>query len=217
LTADSLHVGHLIPIMMLRCFSGQAQADRVDGCGTSRIGDPSFRDTTRRCSTTRRLKEPQRYSACVPSASSDWRWVNGCHHGETTPNGWTAIGYIDFLRDFGRHFSVNRMLTFDSVRQRLAREQSLSLLEFNYMSSRLRLLVLARTRDCRLQLVPPTSGETSSTASSLGAASRDASYRADRTAPHHFIGSKDGQEHVRCGLAQASGFFPYDSGSSGAQ
>jgi tyrosyl-tRNA synthetase len=61
------------------------------------------------------------------------------------------IGYIDFLRDFGRHFSVNRMLTFDSIRQRLAREQSLSLLEFNYMVIQ-PFLVLARSHDCRLQL-----------------------------------------------------------------
>jgi tyrosyl-tRNA synthetase len=63
------------------------------------------------------------------------------------------IGYIDFLRDLGRHFSVNRMLTFDSVRQRLAREQSLSLLEFNYMVVQAYdFLVLARSHDCRLQL-----------------------------------------------------------------
>jgi tyrosyl-tRNA synthetase len=154
LTANSLHVGHLIPIMMLRWFQRTGNKPIVlMGGGTSRIGDPSFRDTTRPllddsqieknlCGIQRVFERFLRFG----DGSTDAVMVNNAE--------WLdRIGYIDFLRDFGRHVSVNRMLTFDTVRQRLAREQSLSLLEFNYMVIQAYdFLVLARTHDCKLQL-----------------------------------------------------------------
>lgn len=154
LTADSLHVGHLIPIMMLRWLQKTGHKPIVlMGGGTTRIGDPSFRDTSRpllddaqiqaNLSGIRRLFD--RFLSFGDGATDavmvdNAEWLDG-------------LGYIAFLRDFGRHFSVNRMLGFDSVRQRLEREQSLSLLEFNYMVIQAYdFLELARARGCILQL-----------------------------------------------------------------
>lgn len=154
LTADSLHVGHLIPIMMLRWLQKTGHQPIVlMGGGTTRIGDPSFRDTTR----------PLLNDAQISANLSGIRRVferflafgDGPQDALMVNNGdWLdRLGYIDFLRDFGRHFSVNRMLTFDSVKQRLEREQSLSLLEFNYMVIQAYdFLELARTHGCALQL-----------------------------------------------------------------
>ena len=129
LTADSLHVGNLIPIMMLRWFQRTGHKPIVlMGGATTRIGDPSFRDTTRPLlddiQIERNLNGIQRVFERF------LRFGDGSTDAITVNNAeWLdRIGYIDFLRDFGRHFSVNRMLAFDSVRQRLAREQSLSLL-----------------------------------------------------------------------------------------
>jgi tyrosyl-tRNA synthetase len=154
LTADSLHVRHLIPIMMLRWFQRTGHKPIVlMGGGTSRIGDPSFRDTTRPLLDDAQIEE--NLGGILRVFERFLRFGNGSTDAITVNNAeWLdRVGYIDFLRDFGRHFSVNRMLTFDSVRQRLAREQSLSLLEFNYMVIQAYdFLVLARSRDCRLQL-----------------------------------------------------------------
>ena len=154
LTADSLHVGHLIPIMMLRWLQKTGHKPIVlMGGGTTRIGDPSFRDTTRpllddaqinaNLNGIRRVFE--RFLA-FGNGPQDALMVNNAD--------WLdRLGYIDFLRDFGRHFSVNRMLSFDSVKLRLEREQSLSLLEFNYMVIQAYdFLELARTHGCTLQL-----------------------------------------------------------------
>jgi tyrosyl-tRNA synthetase len=154
LTADSLHVGHLIPIMMLRWLQKTGNKPVVlMGGGTTRIGDPSFRDATRplledhhidaNLHGIRRVFENLLVFGDRPTDATmvnNADWLDG-------------LGYIEFLRDFGRHFSVNRMLTFDSVRQRLDREQSLSLLEFNYMVLQaFDFLQLARTHACMLQL-----------------------------------------------------------------
>src|SRR5262245_10757097 len=154
LTADSLHVGNLIPIMMLRWFQRTGHKPIVlMGGATSRIGDPSFRDTTRPLLDDTRIEK--NLSGIQRVFERFLRFGDGSTDAITVNNAeWLdRIGYIDFLRDFGPHFSVNRMLTFDSVRQRLAREQSLSLLEFNYMIIQAYdFLVLARTDDCKLQL-----------------------------------------------------------------
>jgi len=154
LTADSLHVGNLIPIMMLRWFQRTGHKPIVlMGGGTTRIGDPSFRDTTRPLLDDAQIEK--NLSGILRVFERFLRFGDGSTDAITVNNAeWLdRIGYIDFLRDFGRHFTVNRMLTFDSVRQRLAREQSLSLLEFNYMVIQAYdFLVLARTRDCELQL-----------------------------------------------------------------
>lgn len=154
LTADSLHVGHLIPIMMLRWLQKTGHKPIVlMGGGTTRIGDPSFRDTTRPVLDSQQIEQNLRGIMRVfenfllfGDGQTDAAMVNNA-------NWLDGLGFIEFLRDFGRHFSVNRMLTFDSVRQRLEREQSLSLLEFNYMVLQaFDFLQLARTHDCTLQL-----------------------------------------------------------------
>jgi tyrosyl-tRNA synthetase len=154
LTADSLHVGHLIPIMMLRWFQRTGHKPIVlMGGGTSRIGDPSFRDTTRPLLDDSQIEK--NLGGILRVFERFLRFGDGSTDAVTVNNAeWLGrIGYVDFLRDFGRHFSVNRMLTFDSVRQRLTRERSLSLLEFNYMVIQAYdFLVLARSHNCRLQL-----------------------------------------------------------------
>jgi tyrosyl-tRNA synthetase len=154
LTADSLHVGHLIPIMMLRWF--QKTGNRpiaLMGGATTRLGDPSFRDTSRpllseeqiagNLAGIRRIFE--RFLT-FGDGPTDALMVNNAD--------WLdRLKYLDFLRDVGPHFSVNRMLTSESVRQRLEREQSLSLLEFNYMVMQgYDFHVLAETHGCLLQL-----------------------------------------------------------------
>ncbi len=154
LTADSLHVGHLIPIMMLRWF--QKTGNRpiaLMGGATTLLGDPSFRDTSRpllsqeqitgNLAGIRRIFE--RFLT-FGDGPTDALMVNNAD--------WLgSLKYLDFLRDVGPHFSVNRMLTSDSVRQRLEREQSLSLLEFNYMVMQgYDFHVLAGSHGCLLQL-----------------------------------------------------------------
>lgn len=153
LTADSLHVGHLVPIMMLRWFQRTGHKPIVlMGGGTTRIGDPSFRDTTRP------LLDDTQIAANLAGIRQVFEKYLTFGEGPTdaimlnNADWLDGLGYIDFLRDFGRHFSVGRMLSFDSVRQRLDREQSLSLLEFNYMVIQAYdFLELARSRQCILQ------------------------------------------------------------------
>ncbi|MGI6856203.1 tyrosine--tRNA ligase [Mesorhizobium sp. 1B3] len=153
LTADSLHVGHLVPIMMLRWFQRTGHKPIVlMGGGTTRIGDPSFRDTTRP------LLDDTQIAANLAGIRQVFEKYLTFGEGPTdaimlnNADWLDGLGYIDFLRDFGRHFSVGRMLSFDSVRQRLEREQSLSLLEFNYMVIQAYdFLELARSRQCILQ------------------------------------------------------------------
>ena len=133
-TAPSLHVGSLIQIMMLRWLQKCGHKPIVlMGGGTTRIGDPSFRDESR----------PLLDDAAIEKNKDGIRSVFAKFltfgDGPTDAvmvdnNDWlSGLNYIAFLRDYGRHFSVNRMLTFESVKQRLEREQSLSFLEFNYM------------------------------------------------------------------------------------
>jgi len=133
-TAPSLHVGSLVQIMLLRLFQRHGHQPVVlMGGGTTRIGDPSGKDETRQLLTDaeiaanmagiRRVFEPfLRFgsgpSGAITANNADWL---------------DPLGYIPLLRDVGRHFTVNRMLTFDSVRLRLEREQPLTFLEFNYM------------------------------------------------------------------------------------
>ncbi|WP_170262360.1 tyrosine--tRNA ligase [Rhizobium laguerreae] len=154
LTADSLHVGHLIPIMMLRWFQKTVNKPiALLGGATSRLGDPSFRDTSRPFLSQGQImknligirKVFERFLA-FGDGPTDAVMVNNAD--------WLGgLNYLDFLRDIGPHFSVNRMLTSESVRQRLEREQSLSLLEFNYMVMQAYdFHVLAESRRCLLQL-----------------------------------------------------------------
>src|SRR5262249_48711856 len=133
-TAPSLHVGSLISIMMLRWlqqFGGKPIA--LMGGGTTRVGDPSGRYETRRTLTLDEIEANKR--SIMQSFSRFIRFGEGSSDGLMVDNAeWLApLNYISFLRDIGRHFSVNRMLTMDAIKLRLEREQELSFIEFNYM------------------------------------------------------------------------------------
>ncbi|ARC36068.1 tyrosine--tRNA ligase [Paracoccus yeei] len=151
-TAASLHVGHLLNIMMLRWF--QRTGNRpitLMGGGTTKVGDPSFR------SEERPLLTPDAIQANIDGMQQVFaRYLD---YGEgrammlNNAEWLDSLNYLDFLRDIGRHFSVNRMLSFESVKSRLDREQSLSFLEFNYMILQAYdFLELYRRYDCRLQM-----------------------------------------------------------------
>jgi tyrosyl-tRNA synthetase len=133
LTADSLHVGHMIPIMLLRLFQKHGHRPvALMGGGTTRIGDPSFREEARQL-----LTEAQIASNLIGIRKNIEAFINfgdGPNDAILTNNAdWLdRLGYIELLREVGVHFSVNRMLSFDSVRNRLEREQGLTFLEFNY-------------------------------------------------------------------------------------
>jgi tyrosyl-tRNA synthetase len=133
-TADSLHVGSLMQIMLLRWMQKCGHKPVVlMGGGTTRIGDPSFRDDARPLLTDEKIEENK---AGIRKVFTPFlQFGDGPTDAVMLDNAaWLdELKYIPFLRDFGRHFSVNRMLTLDSVRIRLEREQSLSFLEFNYM------------------------------------------------------------------------------------
>ncbi|WP_297371816.1 tyrosine--tRNA ligase [Acidocella sp.] len=130
LTADSLHVGHMIPIMLLRLFQKHGHKPvALLGGGTTRIGDPSFREEARQLLTEEKIAENlvgiRKNLEAFIDFSSNAVLVNNAE--------WLdQLSYIALLRDVGVHFSVNRMLSFDSVKQRLEREQGLTFLEFNY-------------------------------------------------------------------------------------
>jgi len=133
-TAPSLHVGSLLPIMMLRILqkTGHKPISLMGG-GTTRVGDPSGKDESRKLLTDQLINENLKNIRAVFSkflkfgdSATDAIMANNAD--------WlNKLNYIDFLRDVGRHFSVNRMLAFDSVKLRLERHQELSFLEFNYM------------------------------------------------------------------------------------
>ncbi len=133
-TADSLHVGSLIQIMMLRWLqkTGHKPVTLMGG-GTTKIGDPSGKDESRQMMTPERINENvggifkvfEKYLDFGDGATdavqpNNAEWLD-------------KLNYIEFLRDIGPHFTINRMLTFDSVKTRLDREQPLTFLEFNYM------------------------------------------------------------------------------------
>ena len=131
-TGPSLHIGHLVSIMMLRHL--QAAGHRpivVMGGGTTKVGDPSGKDDARQ------LLDDAKIAANMASIRTVFeRFVRFGDDVAVMVNNdeWlSTLQYIPFLRDIGRHFSINRMLTFDSVKLRLDREQPLSFLEFNYM------------------------------------------------------------------------------------
>src|SRR5713101_8220584 len=153
-TADSLHIGHLMSIMLLRLFQQQGHKPIVlMGGGTTRIGDPSGRDETRqllsddeiarnmagiRKTFTNFLEFGDGTGAAIMVNNADWL---------------DELRYIPLLRDIGRHFSVNRMLTQDSVKLRLDRDQPMTFLEFNYpILQAYDFVELARRQGCELQM-----------------------------------------------------------------
>ncbi|MCP1335691.1 tyrosine--tRNA ligase [Futiania mangrovi] len=153
-TAESLHAGSLVQIMMLRWLQQTGHKPIVlMGGGTTRIGDPSGRDESRQLLTDEQIarnmegiKQVFAKFLTFGDGPTDAVMVNNAD--------WLdGLNYISFLRDYGRHFSINRMMTFDSVRLRLDREQPLTFLEFNYMILQAYdFLELNRRRDCVLQM-----------------------------------------------------------------
>lgn len=153
-TAPSLHIGSLVQIMMLRWFQKTGHKPIILlGGGTTRIGDPSGKDQSRKMMTEKTINANMNsIKNCFEAfltfgdGPTDAVFVNNAD--------WLdGLGYIDFLRDIGPHFTLNRMLTFDSVKTRLDREQPLTFLEFNYMILQaFDFVQLAKTQKCILQM-----------------------------------------------------------------
>ncbi|MGR3467251.1 MAG: tyrosine--tRNA ligase [Shimia sp.] len=153
-TAQSLHVGHLLNVMMLRWLQKTGHKPiTLMGGGTTKVGDPSFR------ADERPLLGPAQIDANIEGMKRVF--ANYLTYGDGPSDAlmlnnaeWLdGLNYLDFLRDIGRHFSVNRMLSFESVKSRLDREQSLSFLEFNYMILQAYdFLELNRRYGCLLQM-----------------------------------------------------------------
>ncbi len=153
-TAPSLHAGSLVSIMLLRLFQRTGHRPIVlMGGGTTRIGDPSGKEESRQ------LLDDAAIAANMAGIRGVFDKFIDFGDGPTeammvnNADWLDGLSYIPFLRDVGRHFSVNRMLTFENVKQRLDREQALTFLEFNYMVLQAYdFLELARRHDCRLQM-----------------------------------------------------------------
>ena len=153
-TADSLHVGSLLPIMLLRWFQKSGHKPIVlMGGGTTKVGDPSGKDDARQ------LLDEKTIAANKASIQSVFEKFLVFGDGPTdaimvdNAEWLDSLAYIPFLRDYGRYFSVNRMLSFESVKLRLDREQPLSFLEFNYMILQAYDFVeLSRRFSCILQM-----------------------------------------------------------------
>jgi len=153
-TAESLHVGSLLQIMCLRLMQKHGHRPIVlIGGGTTRIGDPSGKDKTRKILTEEEIEKNIRNIEKIlktyldnndpktkPIFVNNYSWLKG-------------LNYISFLRDIGKHFTINKMLTFESVKTRLDREQSLSYMEFNYMILQAYdFLELNKKENCFLQI-----------------------------------------------------------------
>ncbi|MDB2368965.1 tyrosine--tRNA ligase [Octadecabacter sp.] len=153
-TAKSLHVGHLMNIMVLRWLQKTGHKPiTLMGGGTTKVGDPSFR------ADERPLLGPDQIAANISGMKQVFAKYLSYGDAETdalmlnNAEWLDGLNYLDFLRDIGKHFSVNRMLSFESVKSRLDREQSLSFLEFNYMILQAYdFLELNRRHGCLLQM-----------------------------------------------------------------
>ena len=153
-TAESLHVGSLLQIMCLRLLQKHGHRPIVlIGGGTTRIGDPSGKDKTRKILSEKEIEKNIKSIQKIlknylntkdpktkPIFVNNYSWLKG-------------LNYISFLRDIGKHFTINKMLTFESVKTRLDREQSLSYMEFNYMILQAYdFLELNQKKNCSLQI-----------------------------------------------------------------
>ena len=153
-TAESLHVGSLLQIMCLRLLQNYGHQPIVLlGGGTTRIGDPSGKDKTRKILSEKEITKNQKNIEKIlrkylntnnkktqPIFVNNYSWLKN-------------LNYISFLRNVGKHFTINKMLTFDSVKTRLEREQSLSYMEFNYMILQAYdFLELNKSKKCILQI-----------------------------------------------------------------
>jgi len=154
-TAPSLHIGHLYTTMMLHWMqsTGGGKPIVLMGGGTTRVGDPSGRDETRKILPVEQIEANK--AGMQVAFAKFLGFGNRRHDAVMADNAeWlTKLNYIEMLRDIGRHFSVNRMLTMDSVKMRLERDQELSFIEFNYMLLQAYDFVeLARRYKCNLQM-----------------------------------------------------------------
>ena len=153
-TGPSLHIGHLLSIMMLYWLQQTGNQPIVlMGGGTTRVGDPSGKDETRQILTIDAIESNK--DSIKDVFSRLLKFGDGAGDAVMADNAeWlTALNYIEMLRDIGRHFSVNRMMSMDSVRLRLEREQEMSFIEFNYMILQAYDFVeLARRYNCNLQM-----------------------------------------------------------------
>jgi tyrosyl-tRNA synthetase len=154
MTADSLHIGNLVQIMMLRRLQQCGHRPIVlIGGGTTKVGDPSGRDEVRKLLTDADIA---RNMASIKATFGKFLTFGDGPSDALMANNddWLSkLNYIEFLRDYGKHFSVNRMLTMDSVKLRLERDQPLTFLEFNYMVLQsYDFAELAKRYDCRLQM-----------------------------------------------------------------
>ena len=153
-TAQSLHIGSLLQIMCLRLLQKHGhQPIILLGGGTTRIGDPSGKEETRKILTEKEIEKniknikkgfsiflSNKNSKTRPIYVNNYKWLG-------------KLNYIKFLRDIGKHFTINKMLSFDSVKLRLEREQSLSYMEFNYMILQAYdFLELNKTKNCLMQI-----------------------------------------------------------------
>ena len=153
-TASSLHVGSLLQIMILKLMQKHGhQPIILLGGGTTLIGDPSGKDSTRKILDQKEIKSN------IQSIKKAFNKILTTSNKNTKPifvdnSEWlTKLNYIQFLRDIGSHFTINKMLTFDSVKLRLEREQSLSYMEFNYMILQAYdFFQLFKTKNCILQI-----------------------------------------------------------------
>jgi len=153
-TAPSLHVGHLIQIMMLRCLQSAGHKPVVlMGGGTTKVGDPTDKDGQRPLLTDAQIQA--NISTIKGTFEKFLTFGDGPADAVMVNNDdWLSkFGYVQFLRDYGVHFTINRMLAFDSVKNRLEREQPMTFLEFNYMLMQsVDFLELARSHGCVLQM-----------------------------------------------------------------
>jgi tyrosyl-tRNA synthetase len=133
-TAPSLHVGSLLPIMLLYWLQQTGHRPiALMGGGTTRVGDPSGKDESRRLLTDEAINANLKSIRAIFANFLKFEGAGGNAIMANNADWLDALNYVDFLRDIGRHFSINRMLAFDSVKLRLERQQELSFLEFNYM------------------------------------------------------------------------------------
>src|SRR6188474_614985 len=153
-TAASLHIGSLLPIMMLHWMQQTGHRPiALMGGGTTRVGDPSGKDESRRILTDEIINDNLAGIRAIFSKFLKFEGSGGNAIMANNADWLNKLNYIDFLRDVGRHFSVNRMLSFDSVKLRLDRQQELSFLEFNYMVLQAYDFVeLNKRHDCILQM-----------------------------------------------------------------
>ena len=153
-TASSLHVGSLLQIMILRLMQNYGHRPIVLlGGGTTLIGDPSGKDSTRKVLDKKDIKKN------IFNIQKVFHKILNFSNKKTKPifvdnSKWlTKLNYIEFLREIGSHFTINKMLSFDSVKLRLEREQSLSYMEFNYMILQAYdFYQLFKNKDCMLQI-----------------------------------------------------------------